>query len=204
MLIDISPTISPRLAVFPGDTPFSREVLMSFEQKHHLTLSSITTTVHLGAHTDAPIHYSADGQDMAERELDYYIGQCQVITVDRRAGVITKESLSTQITQQRVLFRTLSFPDPNHWNDDFCSVSSELIEELAKTGVKLIGIDTPSIDHATSKELAAHQAIARNDMAILEGIVLDHVSDGIYELIALPLKIKGADASPVRAVLKTL
>lgn len=204
MLVDISPTISEKIAVFPGDQAFTHSVSMSFEQGHHLTLSSFKSTVHLGAHTDAPNHYSAEGRDMAARDLDFYLGPCQVITVAKDVKSITRDDLSEAITQARVLFRTLSFPDPNEWRDDFTSVSHELIEELARQGVRLIGIDTPSIDPATSKNLDAHKAIAKNDMAILEGIVLDHVEDGVYELIALPLKIEKADASPVRAVLRKI
>ncbi len=204
MLIDISPTISEEIAVFPGDQTFDHSVVMSFDKGDHLTLSNIKSTVHLGAHTDAPNHYSSGGCDMAARELDFYIGRCQVITVATKIGSIEVGDLNAEITEARVLFRTLSFPNPNQWTDNFSSVSHELIEYLARKGVKLIGIDTPSIDPATSKTLDAHQAIARNDMAILEGIVLDHVKDGVYELIALPLKILNADASPVRAVLREI
>lgn len=204
MLIDISPTISEDIAVFPGDQTFSHAVAMSFEQGHHLTLSSIKSTVHLGAHTDAPNHYSPAGCDMASRELDYYLGPCQVITTTKGVNSITMKDLSQPVVQPRVLLRTLSFPDPNKWRDDFASVSHQLIEELAQLGVVLIGIDTPSIDPAISKGLDAHKSVAKNNMAILEGIVLDHVEDGSYELIALPLKIKSADASPVRAVLRKI
>lgn len=205
MIIDISPIISEKIAVFPGDTAFSRRELLSFEKGNHLGLSSIETTVHLGAHTDAPNHYDAKGADIAQRDLEIYIGTCQVMSVNVGAGaVISEEMLKTKIQAPRVLFKTLTFPDPNQWTDDFAAVSAELIESLAQQGVKLIGIDTPSIDPATSKDLSAHKAIAKNDMAILEGIVLDHVSDGLYELIALPLRIAGADASPVRAVLRAL
>ena len=84
------------------------------------------------------------------------------------------------------------------------ALSPALVEELARQGVVLIGIDTPSVDPATSKELPSHQAIYRHDIAILEGVVLTSVNEGDYELIALPLKIKGADASPVRAILRSL
>ena len=103
-----------------------------------------------------------------------------------------------------MLFRTGTFPDPRRWNDDFASLSPSLVEILRERGVVLIGIDTPSVDPFESKALEAHQSFARNDMAILEGLVLDGVAEGEYELIALPLRIRGADASPVRAVLRTL
>src|SRR5690606_17294421 len=105
------------------------------------------------------------------------------------------------IQAPRVLFKTGTFPNPDIWNSDFMALSAEVIEALASKGVRLVGIDTPSIDPAEDKDLESHQAVAKNDMAILEGIVLEKVSAGIYQLIALPLPIKNADATPVRAIL---
>jgi arylformamidase len=99
------------------------------------------------------------------------------------------------------LLATGSFPNPEKWNSDFAALSPELVTYLHKQGVRLVGIDTPSIDPENSKALESHQAVADCDLAILEGIVLDKVPDGLYTLLALPLKIEGADASPVRAVL---
>ena len=164
-IFDISPEISPNIAVFPGDTQFSRSELMSTKKGEHLTLSSISTTVHLGAHTDAPNHYHQDGCDIASRELDYYIGECQVIELQvTRNNRILPSDIKTEITSPRVLFKTNSFPDPNKWNNDFNALSSELVEFLAQKNVKLIGIDTPSIDLADDKELEAHLAIYKNDM----------------------------------------
>jgi len=104
----------------------------------------------------------------------------------------------------RVLFATGSFPDPERWNPDFNALSAELVEWLHARGVRLVGIDTPSLDPEQSKTLDAHQRVRAHGMAILEGIVLDAVAEGDYELIALPLKIRGGDASPVRAVLREL
>lgn len=202
-IIDISPEISERTAVFPGDTPFSRKIALDFKTGQNFLLSSIQTTVHLGAHTDAPNHYHAQGMAMHERALEPYYGPCQVITVSlprgERIPVSVLESVSVQAP--RVLFRTDSFPDPCAWNGDFNSLSPELIEALACAGVILVGIDTPSIDPADDKVLDSHQAVYKNDLAVLEGIVLTDVEDGLYTLIALPLKIRDADASPVRAVL---
>ena len=102
----------------------------------------------------------------------------------------------------RVLFATGSFPDPNAWNEDFSSLSPELVHLLADAGVRLVGIDTPSVDPSTSKALESHSAVAQRDLAILEGLVLDGVAPGLYRLMAFPLKLSGADASPVRAVLE--
>jgi len=202
-ILDISPLINNKIAVFPGDTPFQEEFLMDMHQGHNLTLSSIKTTVHVGAHTDAPNHYSKSGSGIDQRSLNYYFGKCQVIEVSLSRGSRIKiaDLKNQKIEAPRILFKTLSYLDPYQWNNDFVSLSGELVEHLASKKVKLVGIDTPSIDLADDKVLESHQAVAKNDMAILEGIVLDKVQPGIYDLIALPLKIEGADASPVRAVL---
>ena len=201
-IIDISPLLSPRTAVWTGDTPFSQEFLCRFDTGANLDLSTITTTVHIGAHTDAPSHYRAGARTMEHRELHYYYGPCQVMTVATEAGQrIYPKDLCADIVAPRLLLRSNSFPDPEQFRTDFCSLSPELVREHFEQGGLLIGIDTPSVDPYSSKALEAHNAIADCDMAILEGIVLDDVADGVYTLIALPLKIEGADASPVRAVL---
>lgn len=201
-LIDISPPISPRIAVWPGDTPFSRKVALDIAEGANLTLSSIETTVHLGAHTDAPNHYVGEGADIASRPLDRYYGPCEVISVRVGRGErVGPAHLPGPVRAPRVLFRTGTFPDPERFNEDFAALSPELVEVLADQGVLLVGIDTPSVDLCHDKVLHTHLAIARRDLAILEGVVLDHVTDGLYTLIALPLRLQGADASPVRAVL---
>tara|TARA_B100000886_G_C20333406_1_gene453401 strand:+ start:93 stop:728 length:636 start_codon:yes stop_codon:yes gene_type:complete len=201
-IFDISPEISPETAVFPGDTKFSRAEALSTKNGDHLTLSSINTTVHIGAHTDAPNHYHRNGCDMASRDLDFYIGECQVLEVNIAPNNrIKPEDIREEISSTRILFKTNSYPNPKRWNNDFNAISSELVEYLAKKDVKLIGIDTPSVDLANDKELEAHLSIYKNNMAILEGIILKDIVPQKYKLIALPLKIKNADASPVRAVL---
>ena len=201
-IIDISPVINSQLAVWPGDVPFSRELNLSIADGANIDLSAIRGTVHLGAHTDAPSHYAADGEGIAQRDLSLYLGPAQVISVDvERGRRIQPEDVPVAITAPRVLFKTGSYPDPTDFNTDFCALSPSLIEKLAGEGVCLVGIDTPSIDPAESKDLPSHAMVAAHDLAILEGIVLDQVDDGVYTLVALPLRIEGADASPVRAVL---
>ncbi len=176
---------------------------MDMQHGDHLTLSSITTTVHLGAHTDAPSHYHREGHSLEKRNLNHYLGPVQVIEVQvpRASRIKIADLKGQEIKTQRVLFKTGSFPNPNQWNDDFVALSPELIEELARLKVILVGIDTPSVDPCDDKILSSHQAIYKHDMAILEGITLQAVPAGLYDLIALPLPIKGADASPVRAIL---
>jgi len=205
VLIDISPLIDDSIRVWPGDTPFVQTVNADMRAGANLTLSDIRTSVHVGAHADAPAHYVTDGIDIASRRLDYYIGRCVVLHIRIRRGErIAPEHLEGKVVSApRVLLRTGTFPDPRNWNNDFASLSPALVDDFYQHGVMLIGIDTPSVDPFESKELEAHQAFARNDMAMLEGLVLDHVEEGEYELIAPPLRIRGADASPVRAVLRT-
>ncbi len=201
-IIDITPMINSKMAVFPGDTPFQEEFLMDFKAGHHLTLSTIKTTVHLGAHTDAPSHYHPMGQPIDRRKLHYYLGKVQVIDVKKLNNQrIMPNDFADEIKAPRILFKTGSFPDPYQWNDDFVSLSKELIDFLHSHKVILVGIDTPSVDLADDKNLESHHAIYEYDMAILEGVVLDQVSPGLYDLIALPLNIEGADATPVRAIL---
>ncbi len=167
----------------------------------NLELSSITTTLHLGAHADAPSHYVCEGAGMGEVELSPYVGLCQVVRVSLSHGERIRPHHLGEIHAPRVLFRTDSFPDPEHFNKDFISLSPELIEHLHNQGCVLVGLDTPSVDPFDSKVLESHQALAHTGMYNLEGLVLEQVEPGLYTLIALPLKLEGADASPVRAIL---
>lgn len=204
MIIDITPVISSQTAVFPGDQQFARHVQMSFQRGHHLELSSIQSTLHIGAHADSPLHYHPAGLPIEQRSLQPYMGLCQVITVTQVSsenGRILWKDIQVPIEAPRILFRTLSFPNPECWQDSFFSLSPELIQNLVNKNVVLVGIDTPSIDPSDSKDLPSHQAVYRSDLSVLEGLLLEHVQDGLYDLIALPLPLKGADASPVRAVL---
>ncbi|HEX7708689.1 MAG TPA: cyclase family protein [Thermoanaerobaculia bacterium] len=202
--IDISPVIDPTINVWPGDTPYARTVNVDMATGGNMTLSDIRTTLHVGAHADAPSHYTAGGEDIASRSLHYYIGPCVVLPIEGVQGRrITPDDLAgKRILASRVLLRTGTFPDHRRWNNDFASLSPELVDWLHSLGVITIGIDTPSVDPFESKQLEAHQAFARNNMANLEGLVLDNVAEGRYELVALPLRIAGGDGSPVRAILR--
>ncbi len=202
MIYDITPAVSPGLAVWPGDTPPSREVLLDIARGDSLTLSTLRATVHLGAHADAPSHYGAGAQTIDQRPLAPYLGECQVIRVATERGVRLGVELASRVRAERVLLRTGTFPDPGHFNEDFAALSVGLVDALAGRGVRLVGIDTPSVDLFESKELPAHQACLRHDLAILEGLLLEGVPEGNYELIALPLRLAGFDASPVRAILR--
>ncbi len=184
---------------------------MDMKRGANITLSTLRATVHLGAHADGPNHYGNDAPAIDERSLDYYLGPCQVIRANvgcgQRVGVSHLGSqisnLKSQIKAPRVLIATGTFPDPEKWNNDFAALDPAMVDALHALGVMTIGIDTPSVDLFESKDLPAHQRFLANDMAILEGLVLRDVPAGVYELIALPLRLVGFDASPVRAVLRS-
>lgn len=203
MIYDISPPITNSLAVFPGDTAPTREVLLDMHKGDPLTLSTLRTTVHVGAHVDAPSHYGTDAATIDQIDLQRCIGPCQVLRIAcQRGSLLTPEVIETEITAPRVLLATGTYPDPNSFNTDFAALSPELVAWLGGQGVKLVGVDTPSVDPADSKDLPAHKTFLKNEMYILEGLVLEAVPEGRYELIALPLKLSGFDASPVRAILR--
>ena len=205
MIYDLTPPISERLQVWPGDTPPRREVLCDMTRGDNLTLSTLHATAHLGAHADAPSHYGTHAPAIDARSLDYYLGPAQVIRVAVPRGTrLTPALLPGPVRAERVLLATGTFPDPERFNEDFAALSPELVEWLHGRGVRLVGVDTPSVDLFDSKDLPAHRTFLRLDMAILEGLVLRDVPEGVYELIALPLRLVGFDASPVRAVLRTL
>ncbi len=215
-LIDISPVISGKLAVWPGDVRMTREVAFDMKRGDVVTLSALRATVHLGSHADAPSHYSVDGRTMEQQPLDLYWGKCEVIQVNPRA-VVGQPGVENRFgrgdlavsaawvpTLPRVLFATGTYPDNNTWNADFTAFQPQFVDWLADHGVKLVGVDTPSVDCADSKELPAHKRFFARDMAILEGLVLRHVRPGRYELCALPLALEGFDGSPVRAALRAI
>jgi arylformamidase len=205
MIFDISPLVRESLAVWPGDTPPSREILMDLDRGDSVTLSTLRATVHLGAHADAPSHYGKDAPTIEARDLSLYVGRCQLVHVAiGRGELVRPDHLREAITEPRLLIRTSTFPDPDRFNEDFAALSPEFIDFCNRAGVRLIGIDTPSVDPFSSKTLPAHKTFLRHDMAILEGLVLAEIVPGLYELIALPLRLVGFDASPVRAILRTL
>ena len=128
-IYDISPLISEKTAVFPGDEPYRRTVSLDQAQGDNLTLSAIQSTLHIGAHADAPSHYHAQGGGIEARDLNYYLGLCQVIAVEVPRGArIGVEALGGREPEApRVLFSTGSFPDPNEWNEDFNHLAPELV-----------------------------------------------------------------------------
>jgi arylformamidase len=204
-LWDISPTVAPDAPIFPGDEPYSLRWTARLSPGCPVNLSAITLSPHVGAHADAPLHYANDAPAIAEVPLDTYLGRCRVIHALGATPLVTVEHLkhAEHDLPPRVLVRVCTTAD-KVWNPDFTAYAPEAVEWLAARGVRLIGIDTPSVDPADSKVLDSHQQLRRHDLRVLENLVLDDVPEGDYELIALPLKLQGACASPVRAILREL
>jgi arylformamidase len=202
-LYDITPMLEPGMPVWPGDSTLSREVLLQRERGDSVTLSTMRATVHLGAHADAPNHYG-NGPSIEARDLSFYVGPCEVVRVHvpRSTRVSVRDLPDIVAWPERVLIATASVPDRRTFNRDFAALTPELVDWLHDRGVRLVGVDTPSVDLFDDAELLAHQRFLANDMAILEGLVLADVPPGRYELMALPLKLRGFDGSPVRAVLR--
>jgi arylformamidase len=204
-LWDISAPVHAASPVFPGDTPYTQAWCASIGPGCPVNVSAIHLSPHVGTHADAPLHYAAQGAAIGEVALEPYLGRCRVIHALDCGPLVTWAHLAHALHDlpPRVLVRTYRRA-PNGWDAALAGYDPDAVERLAALGVRLIGIDTASIDPADSKLLASHQVIRRRDMRVLENLVLDDVPEGDYELIALPLKLSTADASPVRAVLRAL
>lgn len=202
-LWDISPTLSTTLPVWPGDVQMTTAMTWDITDASPVRVARFSMSTHTGAHCDAPSHYDPHGVAIDAVPLDVYLGRCRVIDCTGVARVMPTHvaPFLTEIPV-RVLLRTYAQAPQTAWDPAFASVDAATIAMLSSAGVRLIGIDTPSLDPQDSKTMDAHHAVCRHGMAILEGIVLDAVEAGDYELIALPLKLAGLDASPVRAVLR--
>jgi arylformamidase len=204
MLYDLSPIVRPEIPVWPGDTPFDSRLTWSMALGGTVNVSAITTTPHLGSHADAPFHTEPRGETMADLPLERYLGPCRVVKVPPRPLIEPRHLEGIDLSNPpRLLLKTESVRDRRTFPERFSALSAELAALLGEKRVLLVGLDTPSVDPFDSKTLDAHHALARGGVAILEGLLLDGVPEGIYELIALPLKLAGLDASPVRAVLRT-
>jgi arylformamidase len=202
---DISPSISPATPAFPGDTVYSQRWTAEIGPDCPVNVSAITMSPHLGAHADAPLHYGRNANAIGRVDLEPFLGPCRVIHVFGKVPLILPEHLAHAAPDvpPRVLVRTRASA-PDAWSNAFSAFEPGTIAWLASLGVRLVGIDTPSVDPADSKTLDSHQQLLAHDMRVLENLVLDDVEPGDYELIALPLKLMHADASPVRAVLRSL
>jgi len=206
MLIDIThPLIPGESAVWPNDTPLTREVIMDVAKGDVITLSTLRSTTHLGTHADGPNHYGQGACGVGEMPLDHYIGPCRVIRVNAapHSRVAIDMLGDTPIDVPRILLDTGTFTTIEHFNEAFAALDPDLIDFLADQGVRTIGLDSPSVDILDSKDLPTHARCLARDVAIIEALRLQDVPPGLYELMAQPLKLMGVDGSPVRAVLRT-
>ncbi|MBA3771703.1 MAG: arylformamidase [Ramlibacter sp.] len=203
---DISPPVLPGSPVFPGDTPYEQQWSATLSPGCPVNVSRITLSPHVGAHADAPLHYDTTGRSIGAVDLEPYLGPCRVIHAIGRGPLVRWEHLAHAVHElpPRVLVRTYERMPVGQWDSQLAAYAPEAIERLAARGVTLVGIDTASIDPAESKTLDSHQVIRRLGLRVLENLLLDDVPEGDYELVALPLKLMTADASPVRAVLRQL
>lgn len=206
-LYDITRTVSPATHVWPGDTPFSAVHVLRRAAGSSVNLTTLTLSAHTGTHADAYYHYDDAGAHPAQMPLDAYIGRARVVTVERRAGALTPDDFSgvSLANAERLLLRSWvsDLPD-DQWPDEFPYLSVELIEWLVSLKIRLIGLDSPSVDAFASQELPCHHALLRHGLVNLESLMLRGVPDGDYDLSALPLKLDGVCGSPVRAVLREL
>jgi len=205
-LWDISAPVQTGTPVFPGDTPYQQRWAANLGPGCPVNVSTLTLSPHVGTHADAPLHYEAQGASTGELDLTPYLGPCRVIHAIGAGPLVQWSHLAHALDQlpARVLVRTYSRMPVDRWDPHLTAFAPQTIERLAALGIVLVGIDTASIDPADSKTLDSHQVIRRLNLRVLENLVLDEVPEGDYELIALPLKLMTADASPVRAVLREL
>jgi arylformamidase len=205
---DISEPIEPQSATFPGDSPFSQEWVARMERGASCNVSTIRMSVHVGTHTDAPLHYDLSGPDIASVDLTRYIGRCRVVDVQGTGtpSLIPAAALTPAMLAgaERLLLRTRRTHDHRTWDPHFTALGPDAAKVLVAAGIRLVGIDTPSMDHADSKDLGGHHLLYEGGVAILENLDLRAVPAGDYELIALPLRIVNGDSSPVRAILREL
>jgi arylformamidase len=205
-LWDISPPVQEGAPVFPGDTPYRQQWAAQIAPGCPVNVSTLTLSPHVGAHADAPLHYDPQGTPVGALDLTPYLGPCRVIHAIACGPLVSWDHIAHAVRDlpARVLVRTYQRAPVDRWDPQLAAFAPDTIARLADAGVLLVGIDTASIDPAESKSLDSHQVIRRRGLRVLENLVLDAVPEGDYELIALPLKLMTADASPVRAVLREL
>lgn len=206
-IIDISRTLNPSIAVWPGDTPFQIQRTLSRSEGHSVNLTTLTLSAHTGSHVDAPLHFTDAGASLDQVDLNPFWGPAQVVTIAGRKGVLQPDDLDAydlSLAPRLLLRSSASDLDPGQFPQDYVYPSPALAAHLKQAGVILLGSDAPSMDHVDSQDLPGHNALLHHGIAILEGLDLSRAPNGLYELSALPLKIGDGDGSPVRAALRPL
>jgi arylformamidase len=200
-LYDISMDLNAQTPEWPGDTPFGYRLSVTQEQSGSVNIGELKTSTHIGTHVDAPFHYDGQGMKIDELPLDVYLSTAQVVDVQGKSIISMSDLPKPEAGVATILLKTASWGDRTKFPEGWPLFRADIAEWLVEHNIKLLGVDVPSVDPETSKELPMHQAMNKHGRFILEGIVLDEVPAGVYELAALPLKITGAEGSPVRAVL---
>lgn len=205
MWIDISQVLHNHIAHWPGDTPFSYEVAFSKADTGSVNIGKITTSLHTGTHVDAPFHFDENGEKIIDLDVNLFIGKAVMVDVSHFESVGRDQLKHVSLNgAERLLLRTTLEPNPNKFPKKVPHLLPDLAPFLQEQGIKLLGVDIPSVDPLDSKDMATHHALHNHGIVILENIVLHHIEPGSYELIALPLPIQGADGSPVRAVVRRI
>ena len=200
--IDASRPLHSAIPVWPGDHPFK----LDQSREDTWVLSSFSTTCHVGTHVDAPLHLDQTGHGVEAVRLERCVGLAEVVRIPAAGCAATPEDLPNGWvpSTSRVLFRSDSYPIDAAIEGGFSGLSAELVRWLADREVELVGVDTPSVDVFSSKELPAHYALLELGMTWIEGLWLDDAEPGRYLMVALPILLEGAEAAPVRAILKPL
>ncbi|KUP09516.1 kynurenine formamidase [Bacillus coahuilensis m2-6] len=203
---DISQVLQNDIPHWPNDTPFTYETRFTKEQTGSVNVGRITSSLHTGTHIDAPYHFTNDGERVLDLDINLFIGPAKVIDVSlfNCLDVELLRSFQLERGTKRVLLKTTSEDAPTTFPKQIPLIKPEVAPYLAGLGVILLGVDLPSVDPLTSKELLTHHELNKNGIHILEGLVFADVVPGDYELIALPLPIQDGDGSPVRAVIRPL
>ena len=208
---DISRTLSNDFAEWPGDEPFHYRLTREIAGGQSVNLGAITMSVHNGTHADAQLHFDPKGESIEKAPLDIYVGCATVVDLtqtflqSKEKHLITTEALQPYAEEiaatSRLLVKTGRWSDSTIFPNQIPVIAADIPAWLQKNGVKLFGLDLPSMDEIDSKSLQNHHALADAGIAIVESLVLSEVAPGIYNLAALPLKIAGGDGAPMRAIL---
>ncbi|MCT2535719.1 arylformamidase [Aquibacillus koreensis] len=203
--IDISQPLTNEIAHWPEDTPFSYQLTYTKQQTGSVNIGQILTSVHTGTHVDAPFHFDDQGEKILDLDVSIYIGRAKVIDVSS-VNVINRDVLNGFHLNgvERLLLRTSLSSSPNQFPKSIPILDPDVAPYLAAIGIRLLGVNMPSVDPLDSKELPTHHALHQNGIYILENVILDAIKEGDYFLSALPLALEESDGSPVRAVIRKI
>ncbi|MDR6124952.1 arylformamidase [Bacillus sp. SLBN-46] len=202
-IYDISRKLENGMPVWPGDTPFQYEVSWPMEESGSVNVGRLELSTHTGTHVDAPFHFDNNGKRIIELDLNLYIGPARVVDMEGKDSIGAADVKGINLDGvTRIIFKTLAWKNSNLFPEKIPHIEPDLAAFLAGKGIRLIGLDVPSVDPIDSKELLAHHSLNKHGIHILESLLLDEIEPGDYELIALPLPLVEGDGSPVRAILR--